>query len=98
MRLSLHGDVTAILKERSSLRRIWLVSVVLLYILGSEVITTRIFTVFLLDFYVSYTNPEDWTLCGTSKARSGLKECQQVGVELVFVRVREAVGCPRVDL
>ena len=32
-----------------------------------------------------------------SVATSGLKECQQVDVELVFVRVREAVGCPRVD-
>jgi hypothetical protein len=32
------------------------------------------------------------------KVTSGLKECQQVGVELVFVRFGEAVGCPRVDL
>jgi hypothetical protein len=28
---------------------------------------------------------------------SGLEEGQQVGVELVLVRVREAVGCARVD-
>ncbi len=35
---------------------------------------------------------------GAGKATSGLKECQQVGVELVFVRVREAVGRARVDL
>ena len=35
---------------------------------------------------------------GADKATSGLKECQQVGVELVFVSVREAVGCARVDL
>ena len=35
---------------------------------------------------------------GARKATSGLKECQQIGVELVFVRVREAVRCARVDL
>jgi hypothetical protein len=35
---------------------------------------------------------------GAGKAISGLKECQQVGVELVLVRDREAVGCARVDL
>jgi hypothetical protein len=35
---------------------------------------------------------------GAGKATSGRQECQQVGVELVFVRVREAVGCARVDL
>jgi hypothetical protein len=35
---------------------------------------------------------------GAGKATSGLKECQQVGIELVFVRVREAVGCARIDL
>jgi len=34
---------------------------------------------------------------GAGKATSGLKECQQVDVEVVFVRVREAVGCTRVD-
>ena len=32
------------------------------------------------------------------KATSGFKECQQVGVELALVRVREAVGCARVNL
>ena len=32
------------------------------------------------------------------KATLALKECQQVGVELVFVRFGEAVGCARVDL
>jgi hypothetical protein len=32
------------------------------------------------------------------KATSGFKECQQVGVELVFVRFGKAVGCARVDL
>src|SRR5450759_4756765 len=35
---------------------------------------------------------------GTGKASSGLEECQQIGVELVLVRVREAMGCARVDL
>ena len=35
---------------------------------------------------------------GADNATSGLKECQQVGVELVFVRVSEAVRCARVDL
>ena len=35
---------------------------------------------------------------GAGKATSGLKECQQVGVELFFVRVREAVRRARVDL
>jgi hypothetical protein len=35
---------------------------------------------------------------GADKATSGLKECQQVGVELVFVRVRNAVGCACIDL
>jgi len=35
---------------------------------------------------------------GARKATSGLKECQQVGIEPVFVRVSEAVGCARVDL
>ena len=35
---------------------------------------------------------------GAGKATSGLKECQKVGVELVLVRVRETVGCARVDL
>src|SRR5450759_1825953 len=34
----------------------------------------------------------------TGKASSGLEECQQIGVELVPVRVREAVRCARVDL
>jgi hypothetical protein len=34
---------------------------------------------------------------GAGKATSGLEECQQVGVELVFVRVRETVGCARGD-
>ena len=33
-----------------------------------------------------------------TKGISGLKKCQQVGVELVFVSVREAVRCARVDL
>src|SRR5665647_1777815 len=37
-------------------------------------------------------------LVRAGRATSGLKECQQVGVELVFVSVREAVGCARVDL
>jgi len=32
------------------------------------------------------------------KATSDLEECQQIGVELVFMRVREAMGCARVDL
>ena len=32
------------------------------------------------------------------KAPSGFKERQQVGVELVFVCFREAVGCARKDL
>ena len=32
------------------------------------------------------------------KATSGLKECQQVGVELVFVSIGEAVGRACVDL
>ena len=35
---------------------------------------------------------------GAGKATSFFKECQQVGVELVLVSVRDAVGCPRVDL
>jgi hypothetical protein len=35
---------------------------------------------------------------GTGKATSALKKCQQVGVELIFVRVCEAVRCARVDL
>ena len=34
---------------------------------------------------------------GTGKATSGFQEGQQVGVELVLVRVREAVGCARID-
>ncbi len=33
-----------------------------------------------------------------AKATSGLEECQQVVVQLVFVCVREAMRCPRVDL
>ena len=37
-------------------------------------------------------------LVRAGKASSGLKECQQVGVELLLVRVREAVGCALVDL
>jgi len=28
----------------------------------------------------------------------GLEECEKVAIELVFVRIREAVGRPRVDL
>ena len=32
------------------------------------------------------------------KATSGFEECQQVGIELVLVRVCEAVGCARVYL
>jgi hypothetical protein len=32
------------------------------------------------------------------KVRSGLKKCQQVGVELVCVRDRETVGRARVNL
>jgi len=35
---------------------------------------------------------------GAGKGTSGHKELQQVGIELVFVRFREAVGCARVDL
>jgi len=35
---------------------------------------------------------------GAGKATSGFKKCQQVRVELIFVRIREAVGCARVDL
>jgi len=35
---------------------------------------------------------------GPGKATSDLKEGPQVGVELVLVRVRVAVGRPRVDL
>jgi hypothetical protein len=35
---------------------------------------------------------------GADEATSRVKECQQIGVELVFVRGREAVGCARVDL
>ena len=34
----------------------------------------------------------------SDKATSDIEECQQIGVELVFVRVREAMGCARVDL
>ena len=37
-------------------------------------------------------------LVRAGKASSALKECQQVGVELLLVRVREAVGCALVDL
>ena len=37
-------------------------------------------------------------LVRAGKAYSGLKECKQVGVELLLVRVREAVGCALVDL
>jgi len=35
---------------------------------------------------------------GSGKSTSDLKECPQVGVELVLVRVREAVGRPCIDL
>jgi hypothetical protein len=35
---------------------------------------------------------------GVGKATSGLEECQQIDVELVFVRVRETVGRARVNL
>jgi len=31
-------------------------------------------------------------------AASGLQECQQVGIELILVRVGETVGAARVDL
>jgi hypothetical protein len=35
---------------------------------------------------------------GAGTATLGLEECQQVGVELVLVRVGRAVGCPWIDL
>jgi hypothetical protein len=35
---------------------------------------------------------------GADKATSGLKECQQVGVELVSIRIRETVGRAGIDL
>ena len=34
----------------------------------------------------------------SQQSDSALEECQQVGVELVLVRIREAVGGARVDL
>src|SRR5664280_1643666 len=47
-------------------------------------------------FFLWHTFPTQ--LLSDDKATSGLKECQQVGVELVFVSVCEAVGCASVDL
>ena len=38
------------------------------------------------------------TNTGAGKATSGLKECQQVGVKLVFMRIRETVGRAGIDL
>jgi hypothetical protein len=35
---------------------------------------------------------------GAGKAISGLEECQQISVELIFVCVSEPVGCTGVDL
>ena len=35
---------------------------------------------------------------GAGKATSGFKECQQVSVKLVLVRIRETVGAARIDL
>ena len=32
------------------------------------------------------------------EATSGFKECQQVGIKLILMSVREAVGCALVDL
>ena len=45
-----------------------------------------------VDFSVTSTGAT-----ATSEETSGLKEFQQVDIELVFVRVRKAVGCARID-
>ena len=44
------------------------------------------------------TEKEPRPIAAAGIAVSGLKECQQIGVELILVRVRKAVGCARVDL